>query len=133
MDENGVILPLAHVGEVVIRGAAVTCGYVNNPEANRQSFTAGWFRTGDQGRLDPDGYLFLTGRTKEIINRGGEKISPREVEEALMDHAAVAQAIVCALPDERLGEDVGAAIMLREGAAASEMELKEFAAGMLAD
>jgi acyl-CoA synthetase (AMP-forming)/AMP-acid ligase II/acyl carrier protein len=120
-------------GEVVIRGANVTRGYVNNPAANREAYVDGWFRTGDQGYLDDDGYLFLTGRLKELINRGGEKISPREVDEALMDHPAVAQAVAFALPDPRLGEDVAAAVVLRPGATATALELRQFVAGRLAD
>ena len=89
-------------------------------------------RTGDQGVLDGEGYLRLTGRLKEIINRGGEKISPREVDEALLDHPAVAQAVTFALPDEKLGEEVAAAIVLREGAAATEGELRDFVRARLA-
>jgi acyl-CoA synthetase (AMP-forming)/AMP-acid ligase II/acyl carrier protein len=120
-------------GEVVIRGPNVTRGYVNNPAANHDAYIDGWFRTGDQGFLDGDGYLFLTGRLKELINRGGEKISPREVDEALMDHPAVAQAVAFALPDPRLGEDVAAAVVLRPGATATSLELRQFAASRLAD
>jgi len=132
MDAGGALLAAGETGEVVIRGANVTAGYLANPSANAQAFTAGWLRTGDQGFLDEDGYLRLTGRLKELINRGGEKISPREVDEALLDHPAVAQAVTFALPDEKLGEEVAAAIVLREGAASSEHELREFARGRLA-
>lgn len=120
-------------GEIVIRGPNVMAGYVNNPAANEDAFTGGWFRTGDQGRLDEDGYLFITGRTKEIINRGGEKIAPREIDEALLRHPSVAQALAFAIPDARLGEDVAAAVVLQPGAAAGESELRAFAAGTLAD
>ena len=120
-------------GEVVIRGEGVTAGYANNPDANREAFRDGWFRTGDLGRLDEDGYLFLSGRTKEIINRGGEKISPREVDEVLLQHPAVGQALAFALPDLRLGEDIAAAVVLRGGCAATEMELRGFVAQHLAD
>jgi acyl-CoA synthetase (AMP-forming)/AMP-acid ligase II len=126
MDEAGLLLKPETIGEVVIRGENVTPGYENNPKANAEAFTSGWFRTGDQGVIDADGYLTLTGRLKEIINRGGEKISPREVDEALMDHPAVLQAVAFALPHALLGEDVGAAVVLREGAAASEHELRAF-------
>ena len=119
-------------GEVVIRGPNVTPGYESNPEANAAGFTDGWFRTGDQGVIDADGYLTITGRLKELINRGGEKISPREVDEVLLDHAAVAQAVTFALPHPKLGEDVAAAIVLKDGAEASERELRDFAAGRLA-
>ena len=132
MDANGNLVSPGVTAEVVIRGPNVTEGYENNPEANR-AFHSGWFRTGDQGYLDADGYLFLTGRLKETLNRAGEKISPREVDEVLLDHAAVAQAVTFALPDEWLGEDVGAAVVLKAGAKASEIELKEFVASRLAD
>ena len=108
MDGAGRLLPAGETGEVVIRGPNVTGGYLANPQANASAFTEGWLRTGDQGWIDEDGYLRLTGRLKEIINRGGEKISPREVDEALLDHPAVAQAVTFALPDEKLGEEVGA-------------------------
>ena len=92
MAEDGVILPQGDIGEVVIRGPNVTPGYDNNPDANAKAYTDGWFRTGDQGRVDEEGYLFLTGRLKEQINRGGEKISPLEVDVVLLDHPGVAQA-----------------------------------------
>jgi oxalate---CoA ligase len=113
-------------GEVVIRGANVTPGYENNASANQASFSDGWFRTGDQGYLDADGYLFLTGRLKEIINRGGEKISPREVDEALLEHPAVAQAVAFALPHPTLGEDIAAAVVLKEKNSASAHAIREF-------
>ena len=131
-DGNGLLGP-GSTGEIVIRGANVTAGYENNPEANADAFFDGWFRTGDQGVIDGDGYITITGRLKEIINRGGEKISPREVDEVLMDHPAVAQAVTFALPHDRLGEDVAAAVVLRDGAAAAEGEIREFVAGRLAD
>jgi acyl-CoA synthetase (AMP-forming)/AMP-acid ligase II len=121
------------IGEIVIRGENVTGGYENNPKANADGFINGWFRTGDQGKMDADGYLTITGRIKEIINRGGEKISPREVDEVLMDHPAVAQCVTFAVPHDMLGEDVAAAIVLREGASAEEKQLREFAAGRLAE
>ena len=133
LDPAGALLPAGATGEVVIRGPNVTRGYANNSQANLASFLNGWFRTGDQGLLDPDGYLFLTGRIKEIINRGGEKISPREIDEVLLDHPAVAQAIAFSIPSEQLGEEVGAAIVLRENCSVSEIELLEFAAIRLAD
>ena len=132
MDASGTLLAAGETGEVVIRGDNVTAGYLANPSANASAFTAGWLRTGDQGWLDEDGYLRLTGRLKELINRGGEKISPREVDEALLDHPAVAQAVTFALPDEKLGEEVAAAIVLREGAVLSESELRDFARARLA-
>ena len=132
MGGDGTLRPAGEVGEIVIRGADVTAGYENNPEANAEAFADGWFRTGDQGRMDEDGYLTVTGRIKEIINRGGEKISPREVDEVLMDHPAVDQAVAFAMPHDTLGEDVAAAIVLREGASAGEREIREFVAARLA-
>ncbi|GMV02555.1 MAG: acyl--CoA ligase [Burkholderiaceae bacterium] len=133
MDEAGTLLGPGNVGEVVIRGENVTRGYENNPQANAEAFTNGWFRTGDQGVMDTEGYLSITGRLKEIINRGGEKVSPREVDEVLMDHPAVAQVVTFAIPHDRLGEEVGAVVVLREGASLAEKELREFAATRLAD
>ena len=126
-------LPTDAVGEVVIRGPNVTDGYIENPTANATAFTNGWFRTGDQGTLDAGGYLTLTGRLKEIINRGGEKISPREVDEILLDHPGVGQVVTFAVPHARLGEDVGAAVVLAEGAEVTEVELREFVGKRLAD
>ncbi|HEX5327128.1 MAG TPA: AMP-binding protein, partial [Acetobacteraceae bacterium] len=132
MDEAGDLQPAGELGEVVIRGRDVTAGYENNPDANAKSFTNGWFRTGDQGFLDEDGYLRLTGRLKELINRGGEKISPIEIDIVLMDHPAVAQCLTFAMPHTMLGEEVAAAIVLREGATAAEHELRDFVAGRVA-
>lgn len=125
------------VGEVAISGRNVTPGYEANPEANARSFfEAGgrrWFRTGDQGAFDADGYLSLTGRLKEIINRGGEKVSPLEVDAALMDHPAVAQVVTFAMPHPKLGEEVACAVVLREGLVASEAEIRDFARARLAE
>ncbi len=115
MDLDGNILERGETGEIVIRGLNVTKGYEANEKANAEGFTNGWFRTGDQGMFDADGYLSITGRLKEIINRGGEKISPREVDEILLDHPAVGQAVTFALPHDKLGEEVAAAIVLKEG------------------
>ena len=128
MDLDGKLLDRGEIGEIVIRGENVTAGYANNPKANAEAFTNGWFRTGDQGVLDAEGYLSLTGRLKEIINRGGEKIAPREVDDVLMDHPAVAQVVTFGLPHDKLGEEVAAAVVLREGQAASEQDLRSFAA-----
>ena len=133
MDNDGKLLPPGMTGEVVIRGENVTLGYENNPKANAEAFVNGWFRTGDQGTLSSDGYLTLTGRLKEIINRGGEKISPLEVDEVLMHHPAVMQVVTFAMPHEKLGEDVAAAVVLREGQSLTERELRDFAATRLAD
>ncbi|MDF2366725.1 acyl--CoA ligase [Sneathiella sp.] len=132
MSEDGQLLKSGETGEIVIRGENVTKGYENNPKANAEGFSDGWFRTGDQGILTADGYLSLTGRLKEIINRGGEKISPREVDEILMNHPAVEQVVTFALPHEKLGEEVAAAIVLKDGQQATEAELRDFAAKSLA-
>ncbi len=133
MSEQDELLPTGEVGEVVIRGENVTQGYDHNLEANESAFADGWFRTGDLGFLDDDGYLFLKGRIKEIINRGGEKISPREVDEVLLAHPAIAQVVTFAAPHTLLGEDVAAAVVLADGATVSEQALKVFAAEKLAD
>ena len=106
------MLEPGETGEIVIRGPNVTAGYEKNPDANATAFAHGWFHTGDQGVLDADGYLRVTGRLKEIINRGGEKISPLEVDDVLMDHPAVAQVVTFAMPHDKLGEEVAAAIVL---------------------
>ena len=133
LDEDWKELPRGQVGEVSIRGPNVTPGYEANPEANAQSFRNGWFRTGDEGVLDEEGYLRLTGRIKEQINRGGEKFSPLEVDDVLSSHPAVAQALTFAMPHDKLGEEVAAAVVLREGATATERELRHFCASRLAD
>jgi acyl-CoA synthetase (AMP-forming)/AMP-acid ligase II/acyl carrier protein len=130
-EDNAEILAAGKIGEIAIRGPNVTLGYVANPQANEKAFTAGWFRTGDQGYMDEQGYLYLTGRLKELINRGGEKISPREVDEALLLHPAVEQAVTFAMPDAMLGEDVAAAVVLRDRSA-TEYDLRRFVAGHLA-
>lgn len=131
IDDRGNLLAKGEAGEVVTRGANVMSGYVNNPEANAATFVNGWLRTGDQGYLDEDGYLRLTGRLKELINRGGEKFSPLEVDVVLMDHPAVQQAVTFAVPHEKLGEEVAAAVVLREGKSVTERELREFVANHL--
>jgi oxalate---CoA ligase len=133
LDEHGKGLPANTVGEICIRGDNVMGGYENNPAANAANFTDGWLRTGDRGSLDEEGYLFIQGRLKELINRGGEKISPREIDEVLLRHPAVKQAVAFAVPHPSLGEDVGAAIVLRDAQAASAQELRQFAAASLAD
>ncbi len=133
MDDDGNLLPAGAVGEVVIAGPNVMTGYHDNPEANAAAFTDGWFRTGDQGRLDEDGYLFLTGRLKEIIDRGGENVSPREVDEVLLDHPGVAQAVTFAVADRRLGEQVAAAVVAAPDAPTlTERQVREFASERLA-
>jgi amino acid adenylation domain-containing protein len=132
MDQAGKVLPAGEIGEIVVRGASVIQGYDNDPAANRGAFAHGWFRTGDQGYLDAEGYLFITGRMKEIINRGGEKIAPQEVDEVLLDHPAVAQAVTFAVPHARLGEDVVAAVVLRQNATATAYDLRQFTMTRLA-
>jgi acyl-CoA synthetase (AMP-forming)/AMP-acid ligase II len=121
MDDQGNHLASGGLGEVVIQGPNVIEGYENNPDANATSFSNGWFRTGDQGILDPEGYLRLTGRLKELINRGGEKISPREIDETLLGHPAVAEAVAFGVPHPTWGEEVNAAVVLREPAAAADL------------
>ena len=133
MAEDGRLLARGETGEIVIRGPNVTAGYEANPKANAEAFVDGWFRTGDQGVMDADGYVTLTGRLKEIINRGGEKVSPREVDEILMDHAAVAQVVCFGMPHPKLGEEVAAAVVLREGQSATERELQDFVGKRVAD
>ena len=124
------------VGEVVIAGPNVTAGYESNPDANTKSFFeaegARWFRTGDQGSFDDEGYLTLTGRLKEIINRGGEKVSPLEVDGVLLDHPDVAQVVTFAMPHPKLGEEVAAAVVLKEGASADERAIRDFAGERMA-
>jgi acyl-CoA synthetase (AMP-forming)/AMP-acid ligase II/acetyltransferase-like isoleucine patch superfamily enzyme/acyl carrier protein len=131
MDAAGNLLPKGSTGEIVIRGPNVTSGYEANPTGNAAAFTRGWFRTGDQGAFDEDGYLFLTGRLKEMINRGGEKIAPREIDDVLLQHPDVAQALSFALPHPTLGEDVGAVVVVRRQST-TPAEIREFAAEKLA-
>jgi oxalate---CoA ligase len=131
IDENGRHLAAKSSGEVVVRGPNVMRGYRNNPEANAAAFTDGWFRTGDIGEVDNDGYLALIGRIKELINRGGEKISPEEVETVLLQHPAVAEAAVFGVPDPKYGEEVSAAVVPR-GAATAE-QLQRYCRTRLAD
>ncbi len=133
MADDGSLLPRGETGEIVIRGDNVTAGYENNPKANAEAYTNGWFRTGDQGVMDNEGYVSLTGRLKEIINRGGEKVSPREVDEILMDHPAVAQVVCFGMPHPKLGEEVAACVVLREGQKVTERELQDFTAKRAAD
>lgn len=122
LDDDWQIVDSGQPGEVGIRGPSVVDGYRDNPEANAASFRDGWFRTGDRGRLSSDGYLTLDGRIKELINRGGEKISPHEVEEVLLSHAEVAEAVAFAIPDAKYGEQVAAAVVVRDGAGERQLQ-----------
>jgi acyl-CoA synthetase (AMP-forming)/AMP-acid ligase II len=131
IDDHGRHLGAMSTGEVVVRGPNVMRGYNNNPEANAAAFIDGWFRTGDIGVIDNDGYLALTGRIKDLINRGGEKISPEEVEAVLLDHPAVAEAVVFGVPDPKYGEEVWAAVVLK--GVASSQELEAYCGNRLAD
>lgn len=131
MGEPGRMLETGQIGEIVLKGQSVFSGYADNPSATAEAFADGWLRTGDQGRFDQDGYLFITGRLKEIINRGGELVAPREIEEVLLTHPAVAEAIAFAMPDQRLGEEIGAAVVFRAGHSTTESDLRELVAAEL--
>jgi acyl-CoA synthetase (AMP-forming)/AMP-acid ligase II len=132
IDSDNNVLPAGERGEVGVRGASVIEGYENNPTANTAAFTGGWFRTGDEGMMDGDGYLFLTGRIKEQINRGGEKVSPLEVDNAILRHTSVAEAVTFGIPHEKLGEEVGAAVVLRDGHELTEADLRSYLSERLA-
>lgn len=133
LDKAGNPMPEGETGEVSIRGASVTSGYLNNPKANSEAFTKGWFRTGDEGRFDEDGFLFLTGRLKEMINRGGENIAPKEIDEVLLEHPAVAQAVAFAIPHPTLGEDLAVAVVSSRDHGENESKLRAYLAEKLAD
>jgi acyl-CoA synthetase (AMP-forming)/AMP-acid ligase II/acyl carrier protein len=133
IDERGAWLPGGETGQVVVRGASVTSGYDGNPKATEVAFAGDWFKTGDLGYFDDDGYLFLVGRIRELINRGGEKVAPQEVDEVLLDHPAVAEAVTFAIPHATLGEDVAAAVVLRPNAVATPKNIREFASGRIAE
>lgn len=133
VNESGEEVATGEVGEVLIKGENVINAYENNPLANEESFQDGWFRTGDLGYLDEDGYLFITGRLKEMINKGGEKISPREIDEVMMQHEAVYQALSFSVPHTSLGEEVGVAIILESGFNITSVELQKFVREKLAD
>ena len=132
LDRQGSRQPPGTIGEIALRGPRLFTGYENNPEANERSFTGGWFLTGDLGFLDEEGYLFISGRTKEMINRGGEKVSPRESEEALLTAPGVAEAVAFSIPDPVLGENVGAAVVLKGGQGVTAAGLKKHVSGRLA-
>lgn len=133
MDTAGNLLGPEAVGEIVVCGPNVTSGYASPAGANATAFSHGWFHTGDQGRIDRDGYVFLTGRIKEIINRGGEKVSPREIDEALLEHPAVAQAVAFAVPHVTLGEDISAAVVLRPGVKVTADQIRDHVFARLAE
>nr|QTO31269.1 4-coumarate-CoA ligase [Ocimum kilimandscharicum] len=126
LDENGVVQGPNGNGEVCIRGPNVTKGYKNNPEANKSAFLFGWFHTGDLGYFDSDGYLHLVGRIKELINRGGEKISPIEVDAVLLSHPDIAQAVAFGVPDDKYGEEINCAVIPRDGTKVDEEEVTRF-------
>ena len=134
LDDAGKEVPTGTRAEICVRGENVTKGYLNNPSANESSFTKdGYFRTGDQGMKDPDGYVIITGRIKELINKGGEKISPIEVDNTLLSHPKVAEVVSSAIADEgHYGEDIGAAVVLKNEGGASENDLKAWVGDKLA-
>jgi acyl-CoA synthetase (AMP-forming)/AMP-acid ligase II len=129
---DGTSAGTGEIGEVCVRGPGVADGYLNDPQATSVAFVDGWFHTGDLGHLDSDGYLFLNGRIKEIINRGGEKIAPQTVEAALLSHPAVEEAAAFAVPDPKYGEDVNAAVILQPDSDATEADLKRHCQARLA-
>ncbi len=133
LDREGRPVEPGDEGEIAVRGPGVTVGYEANPAANAAAFDDGWLRTGDLGRFDADGYLQIAGRLKEIVNRGGEKISPREVDEALLEHPDVAQAVAFATPHPSLEEDLVAAVVLRPGTPEDEQALRAYLFGRLPD
>ena len=127
LDQEGNELPVGTDGEISIKGENVTAGYINNDKANKEAFTKeGWFRTGDQGKLDNEGYVFITGRIKELINRGGEKISPIELDGALLSHPAVGEAVSFGIPSEMYGQEVAAVIILKEGQTATAEDIQSY-------
>jgi acyl-CoA synthetase (AMP-forming)/AMP-acid ligase II len=132
-DEDGKFLPIKEVGEVVVRGGNIMSGYEDAPEANARSFRDGWFRTGDTGYLDEEGYLFLKGRIKESINRGGEKITPQEIDDVLLTHPKIAEAISFHIPHRILGEDVAAAVVLHRPGSLTESDVREYVAARMVE
>jgi acyl-CoA synthetase (AMP-forming)/AMP-acid ligase II len=133
MDIDGKHVPQGERAEVVIKGPSVFSGYENNPEANARSFVDGWFRTGDQGYLDTENFLHLTGRIKDLIIRGGENIAPREIDEVLLKHDAVSDAVAFGAPHPTLGEEVVAAVVLHQPHGITEKELIKFCREKLAE
>ena len=132
MDDHGRDVPNGEVGEIAVRGPNVMKGYWGKPEETAKAIPDGWFRTGDLARQDVDNYLFIVDRKKDMIIRGGENVYPREIEEALYEHPAVAEVACIGIPDPDLGEEVGAAVVLKPGASADPDELREWAKARLA-
>jgi len=133
LDLKGSEVPQGSEGEICIKGENVTKGYLNNDKANIESFHEnGFFRTGDQGKKDEDGYVFITGRIKELINKGGEKISPIELDNVLARHPAISEAVSFAVPDEMYGQEVGVAVVLKNGEKLSAKELKDWVSDKVA-
>lgn len=132
LDEHGTQVTQGSEAEICMRGKNVTKGYLNNPEANKTSFTAeGFFRTGDRGKQDENGHIIITGRIKELINKGGEKISPVEIDNAVAQHPAVSEVVSFAIPDDLYGQEVGMAVVLRENASLREDDLRQWMATKL--
>jgi long-chain acyl-CoA synthetase len=131
-DDNGDPLPAGEIGEIAIRGHNVMKGYWRRPEETAEVMVGGWFRTGDLGRMDPEGYFSIVDRKKDMIIRGGLNVYPREVEEVLYEHPAVAEAAVIGIPDAMLGEEVAAVVTLKPGASAGPDELREHVRGQIA-
>lgn len=133
LDVSGSEVPQGSEAEICIRGENVTKGYLNNPEANKISFTKdGFFRTGDQGKQDKDGYVIITGRIKELINKGGEKISPIELDNVVSQHPSVVEAVCFAIADKTYGQDIGLAVVLKDGEKTTSEELRKWIAARLA-
>lgn len=133
LDGNGTEVPQGYEAEICVRGENVTKGYLNNPEANKSSFTKeGFFRTGDQGKQDKDGYVVITGRIKELINKGGEKISPVELDNVVAQNPSVVEAVCFAISDEMYGQDIGLAVVLKDGEKATPEELRKWIATKVA-
>ena len=127
VDDDGNDVPPGEVGEIVIRGHNVMKGYWERPDATAEAIDGdGWFHSGDMAKLDDDGYFFIVDRKKELIIRGGYNVYPREVEEVLYEHPAVREAAVIGVPDEHFGEEVGAAVALKQGEQVSEDELRAY-------